>query len=457
MTSETKSPENNMEIEELLDEELFRTEKLTAEDVAAELGVTDKGLVRQSIQNAVTVLLKDPLLAGRIRRNELTDKTEIIGDVGWKRRGSAITDTDVNQIRLYLEKTYGLTREKQIRAAIDIVSSENSFHPIRDYLNSLKWDGRERIRYLLPRYLGAEESPYVYEMTKLMMLGAINRVFHPGCKFEIMLCLVGGQGAGKSTLLRFLAIRDEWFTDDLRRLDDENVYRKIQGHWFIEMAEMLATNSAKSIELIKSFLSRTKETYKIPYETHPEDRPRQCIFLGSSNNVNFLPYDTTGNRRFAPIPICAEKAERHPLDDEKECRDYIIHCWAEAMEIYRSGDYCLTFPKELDNDVRKMQTDYMPDDSTFGVIQNYLDTFNGEYVCAIQIYEEAFKLTYDPQKRSVLQPINNVMNQGMPGWDSKAVTHKFKEYGAQRAWHRKKDDDNGGFYPVSKDEDVPFH
>ncbi len=457
MTSETKSPENNMEIEELLDEELFRTEKLTAEDVAAELGVTDKGLVRQSIQNAVTVLLKDPLLAGRIRRNELTDKTEIIGDVGWKRRGSAITDTDVNQIRLYLEKTYGLTREKQIRAAIDIVSSENSFHPIRDYLNSLKWDGRERIRYLLPRYLGAEESPYVYEMTKLMMLGAINRVFHPGCKFEIMLCLVGGQGAGKSTLLRFLAIRDEWFTDDLRRLDDENVYRKIQGHWFIEMAEMLATNSAKSIELIKSFLSRTKETYKIPYETHPEDRPRQCIFLGSSNNVNFLPYDTTGNRRFAPIPICAEKAERHPLDDEKECRDYIIHCWAEAMEIYRSGDYCLTFPKELDNDVRKMQTDYMPDDSTFGVIQNYLDTFNGEYVCAIQIYEEAFKLTYDPQKRSVLQPINNVMNQGMPGWDSKAVTHKFKDYGAQRAWHRKKDDDNGGFYPVSKDEDVPFH
>jgi len=457
LTSETKSPEDNMEIEELLDEELFRTEKLTAEDVAAELGVTDKGLVRQSIQNAVTVLLKDPLLAGRIRRNELTDKTEIIGDVGWKRRGSAITDTDVNQIRLYLEKTYGLTREKQIRAAIDIVSSENSFHPIRDYLNSLKWDGRERIRYLLPRYLGAEESPYVYEMTKLMMLGAINRVFHPGCKFEIMLCLVGGQGAGKSTLLRFLAIRDEWFTDDLRRLDDENVYRKIQGHWFIEMAEMLATNSAKSIELIKSFLSRTKETYKIPYETHPEDRPRQCIFLGSSNNVNFLPYDTTGNRRFAPIPICAEKAERHPLDDEKECRDYIIHCWAEAMEIYRSGDYCLTFPKELDNDVRKMQTDYMPDDSTFGVIQNYLDTFNGEYVCAIQIYEEAFKLTYDPQKRSVLQPINNVMNQGMPGWDSKAVTHKFKDYGAQRAWHRKKDDDNGGFYPVSKDEDVPFH
>ena len=93
---------------------------------------------------------------------------------------------------------------------------------------------------------------------------------------------------------------------------------------------MLATTSAKSIELIKSFLSRTKETYKIPYEVHPEDRPRQCIFLGTSNNVNFLPYDKTGNRRFAPVQIDADRAEHHPLENEQECRKYIIDCWAEA-------------------------------------------------------------------------------------------------------------------------------
>ena len=99
---------------------------------------------------------------------------------------------------------------------------------------------------------------------KLFLLGAISRAFQPGCKFEIMLCLVGGQGAGKSTFFRLLAVRDEWFSDDLRKLDDDNVYCKLQGHWIIEMSEMMATANAKSIEEIKSFLSRQKEVYKIP-------------------------------------------------------------------------------------------------------------------------------------------------------------------------------------------------
>lgn len=113
-----------------------------------------------------------------------------------------------------------------------------------------------------------------------------------------MLCLVGGQGAGKSTFFRLLAGKDEWFSDDLRKLDDENVYRKLQGHWIIEMSEMIATANAKSIEEIKSFLSRQKEVYKIPYETHPADRLRQCVFGGTSNAMDFLPLDRSGNRRF---------------------------------------------------------------------------------------------------------------------------------------------------------------
>ncbi len=101
-------------------------------------------------------------------------------------------------------------------------------------------------------------TTYTYEALRLFLLGAITRAFHPGCKFEVMLCLVGGQGAGKSTFFRLLAVKDEWFSDDLRKLDDDNVYRKLQGHWIIEMSEMIATANAKSIEEIKSFLSRQK-------------------------------------------------------------------------------------------------------------------------------------------------------------------------------------------------------
>ena len=150
--------------------------------------------------------------------------------------------------------------------------------PIRDYLNGLTWDRTERIRFCLRHFLGADSDQYTYEALRLFLLGAIHRAFCPGCKFEVMLCLVGGQGAGKSTFFRLLAVKDEWFSDDLRKLDDDNVYRKLQGHWIIEMSEMIATANAKSIEEIKSFLSRQKEVYKIPYETHPEDRLRQCVF-----------------------------------------------------------------------------------------------------------------------------------------------------------------------------------
>ena len=85
-----------------------------------------------------------------------------------------------------------------------------------------------------------------------------------------------------------LAVKDEWFSDDLRRLDDDNVYRKLQGHWIIEMSEMIATANAKSIEEIKSFLSKQKETYKVPYETHPADRLRQCVFAGTTNRQDFF-------------------------------------------------------------------------------------------------------------------------------------------------------------------------
>ena len=230
-------------------------------------------------------------------------------------------------------KTYGLTNEKKIDNAIGIVANENKYHPSGTTAVPL-CDGTERIRFCSWHFLGADADDYTYEALKLFLLGAISRAFQPGCKFEIMLCLVGGQGAGKSTFFRLLAVRDEWFSDDLRKLDDDNVYRKLQGHWIIEMSEMMATANAKSIEEIKSFLSRQKEVYKIPYETHPADRPRQCVFGGTSNALDFLPLDRSGNRRFIPVMVYPEQAEVHILRT-KPLPEPISSRWAEVMEIYR--------------------------------------------------------------------------------------------------------------------------
>ncbi|WP_243267948.1 VapE domain-containing protein [Coprococcus comes] len=204
-------------------EEIVETELLTVEDIRERMDTTEKGKIRQSIQNCKYALEHDPCLKGAICRNEMTCQIDIMKKMPWKRRGVHMTDTDMNNLALYLEKNYGLTSDRVITKAIDIVANENSFHPILEYLESLKWDGIPRIQHMLTHFFGAEDIGYTGEVMKMHMMGAIRRLYEPGAKYDIMLCLVGGQGTGKSTFFRYLAIKDEWFTDDMKRIDDKKV------------------------------------------------------------------------------------------------------------------------------------------------------------------------------------------------------------------------------------------
>ena len=438
---------------------------MTVEEVRESLDLTDKGAVKNSIRNCLTVFQNDPVLQGAVRYNILTERIDIVKPLWWSKPTATLNDTDFNYLMLYLEDKYTLTSEKKIQKAISIVADCNKYHPIRDYLNSLEWDGTERIRYALPRFLGVEDSEYTYECLRLFMLGAIRRVFKPGCKFEVMLCLVGGQGAGKSTFFRLLAVRDEWFSDDLRKLDDDNVYRKLQGHWIIEMSEMMATANAKSIEEIKSFLSRQKEVYKIPYETHPADRPRQCVFGGTSNALDFLPLDRSGNRRFIPVMVYPEQAEVHILEDEAASRAYIEQMWAEAMEIYRSGRFKLAFSPAMQRYLKEHQRDFMPEDTKAGMIQAYLDKYTGSMVCSKQLYKEALNHAFDEPKQWEIREINEIMNQCISGWRYFPNPRMFSEYGRQKGWERENPaTDSGnpsektmdGFVEVTEQMELPF-
>ena len=379
------------------------------------------------------------MLADAIRLNMLSERIDIVKPVGWPRSGKTLNDTDMKYILRRMEK-YGISSEKKIESAIRIVANENRYHPIRDYLNSLKWDGTERIAHVLHHFLGAAEDEYTCEAMKIFLLGAIKRVFQPGCKFETMLCLVGGQGAGKSTFFRLLAVKDEWFSDDLRRLDDDNVYRKLQGHWIIEMSEMIATANAKSIEEIKSFLSKQKETYKIPYETHPADRLRQCVFAGTTNRQDFLPRDRTGDRRFIPVPVDAELAEVHILDNEEESRAYIDQLWAEAMTIYNSGNYKLAFSPAMQETLQAHQQDFMQEDAQAGMIYAFLEDYTGDRVCSKQLYAEALGNTSIPaewETRAICEIMNTGISRGdIQGWQAHKTAKRYPKYGVQKGWER---------------------
>lgn len=167
------------------------------------LSLTKNGTVKQTISNCVVALRTDEKTQDMFRYNMLTDKIEVYG-AWWNRSDVNISQTDENNIRMYLENTYELTSEKGVTRAIDILAHQNEYHPIREYLNGLKWDGVSRIGELFPRYLGAVRCDYTTEATRLFLLGAIERVFHPGIKFDTMVCLVEGlQGGGKSSIRGF--------------------------------------------------------------------------------------------------------------------------------------------------------------------------------------------------------------------------------------------------------------
>lgn len=302
----------------------------------------------------MVVLRNDPLVRESMKYNKLTGRIDIVKKLWWNEEVCKLDDDGRTYFYYFFERYYKLTSEKCMDKALRIEANSRAYHPICEYLEQLEWDGQERIRYVLQRYMGADASDFVYEVVKHFLMEALSRIYRPGCKADEMLCLVGQQGAGKSTFFRFLALNDDWFSDDLKQLNDSKIYEHLRGHWIMEMSEMIAAISAKSNEEIKSFLTRQKDTYRNPYDKYEEDRKRQCIFAGSTNTRQFIPFDRTGARRFLPIAIDSSKAEKHILDDEKEARSYFDQLWAEVMEIYWSTENkssLLKFSKEMEQEI----------------------------------------------------------------------------------------------------------
>ena len=395
---------------------------------------TKNGKPFSTIDNAAIIFREDPVFKGYLKNNLFRERIELTGRMPWQRVTTDVNDMDDIHIRHYTEVNYQLTNDKKIREGMQIVASENSYHPVRDYLDSLTWDGTERIRFVLHHFLGAATDDYTYESMKLFLLGAINRVFHPGCKFEYMLCLVGGQGVGKSSFIRFLAGCDEWFCDDIKRLDDEKIYEHLVGHWILEIAEMLALNNAKCNEATKAFLSRQYDNFRLPYGYRAEDRPRQCVFAGTSNIVHFLPNDRSGNRRFLPIMCNAEKAEVHILENEEESRKYISQLWAEAMHIYKTENPKLRLPKEIEKNLAKYQEPFMQEDTWADLIKAFLEEYEGNIVCTQMLYREALDM-YGMPNRIETSQIMEIMS-GIPGWIRFNNPRKFKNYKRQKGWER---------------------
>ncbi|MDE6848544.1 MAG: virulence-associated E family protein [Ruminococcus sp.] len=282
--------------------------------------------VKNTMENLETIFLNDPKYRGKIRFNELT-QMRTLDQQDWK-------DVTENRIKLYLEKEYSLTTSIDgINQVCSIIADDNSYHPIRDYLNAVQWDGIHRIKSVFTDFLGATDNIYTQSVAVVTFVGCVARIMQAGVKFDTCTTLVGKQGTGKSKFLFKIAVNSEWFTDGVTTFDGKEFYESIQGKWIIELGE--GTAFQKSIkERCKQAIASQQDTYREPYARHPTIRKRQCVFFGTTNNYDFLK-DETGDRRYYPIDVNIARATKNI--DKDLTPEYVAQLWAEAVQLYKSG------------------------------------------------------------------------------------------------------------------------
>ena len=221
--------------------------------------------------------------------------------------------------------------------AVETVARDRLFHPVREYLDALRWDTSPRLDGWLRRYLGAADKPYTRAVGPRFLISAVARIYRPGCKADCVLILEGPQGGRKSSALKSLA--EPWFADRLSDLGSKDAAMETRGVWIIEVAELDSMTRAE-VSTIKAFMSRTHDRFRPPYGKRLVDLARQCVFAGSINPEGGYLKDATGGRRFWPV-ACGTI----DLDALKNDRSQL---WAEARERFRRGDPWWLETRKLD-------------------------------------------------------------------------------------------------------------
>ena len=400
------------------------------------LKTNGKGALAQTIENVKIVLTYDPNLAGCVATDKMAQAIVVQRDLPWRKRDTHKNvdiwgDGDDAALRLYMEKL-GLTGKDKIFDALNIVADEHGFHPVREYLDGCKWDGVERLDTLLVDYLGAQNTPYTRTVTRKTFVGAVARIYNPGCKFDYMLTIRGRQGIGKSALIARMG--GKWFSDSVTTVQGKESYEQLQGVWIVEMGELSSLRKSE-VEQVKNYLSKTTDRYRPAYGRRTVEAPRQCIFVGTTNETLFL-RDASGNRRYWVVDTPnRSKHSWRELD-----ADLVRQLWGEAVYRYQQGEE-LFLDDEMEAVAERVQASFEEEDARVGLIADYLDrdlpynwenldvyqrrewlesnstgTIKRATVCTLEIYCEALKR--DPAKidNYELRMISQIMAK-FPDWE----------------------------------------
>ena len=403
----------------------------------SELQTGDNGQIKPTFLNASMIVANDPALKNKMRKNNFAMKIENI------ETGENWNDLDSINIRAHIGKRYNVDfPEKKVEDSIIKHAETNGYHPVCQYLESVVWDGIERVETLFIDYMGCEDNQYSREISKHWLTAAVCRVFEPGYKFDTAIVLSGDQGIGKTTFIRELGL-GKWY-GELTTFDPKIAMEEISGKWIIEIDEMGATNKHE-LEAQKSFLSAQHTTVRMAYARHAFDFKRQCVFIGSTNATEYLK-DSTGNRRWWPID-CREKK----IDIEK-LKGEVDQIWAEAYMLYIQG--AKTYLSDSAEEMAKItQESKRETDPREGVIEAWLETDaekdryespNGAFgsegkevrdrVCVIEIWQDCFMEKGNPRPAELKQ-IRRILDKNS-NWIRVDSIRFGIRFGRQRGWKK---------------------
>jgi putative DNA primase/helicase len=427
------------------------------EDWLEEMEVDRAGLYFATINNIVLVMENDPSLKGCFRLNEFEHREEAARDLPWRKigkRDAYISDADISNLRHYMETIYGVSSAQKLDDALAIVMRRHKYHPIRDYLNKLEWDGKQRAETLWIDYLGAYDSTYTRTVCRKALLACVYRVIDPGCKFDEMLTAIGGQGIGKSTILRKLG--GKWFSDSFTSVQGTQAYEQLQGAWIVEMGELTATRKAET-EQVKHFVAKQEDRFRVAYGKRVENFPRQCVFFPTTNNRNFL--KDTENRRWWPIEVDQMLAVYDVFEDLS--KEIVGQVWAEVMTWWMMGERIYLNKQEKEQAKTAAQR-HMEVDDRNGLLNDYLDmllpvnwpsmsvydrrawieaqaegmnepgTVEREVVCAAEVWCEMLNGTLKDMNTWSTKEVHNMLMQAK-GWE-RGNQKRFPLYGRQWAY-----------------------
>jgi predicted P-loop ATPase len=411
------------------------------------------GTLKATIDNSRLIMGHDPQICGTVGHNEFAHRNELLKDLPWRsmEKGFYWSDADDAALRHYLERVYGLNHVGKTMDAFSVIVEQNRYNPIKDYLSGLVWDGIERLDTLLIDYFSSTDTEYTRAVTRKTMCAAVARIFNPGCKFDYMLLLIGKQGLGKSYFMKKLG--GKWYSDSLTTVVGKEAYEQLQGAWILEMGELSAAKKA-DIDALKHFISKQEDIFREAYGRRTAVFPRQCIFMGTTNDYECL-RDKTGGRRFWPVNVGEGK---HSLWDDFN----VDQVWAEAVQGYKAGEE-LYLKDMLAEWAMHVQAEHTEESDRSGLVYEYLDVLlpdnwetmdlyarrmflSGDFgsgtgtiqrsrVCAMEIWCECFG--GDPKQLSNIQSreIRSILDHA-DGWRRHEGSLRFSIYGRQRGFLR---------------------